>query len=87
MIEQLKQGRPLMIGYDHPDLDGDGRPDGGHAVVITAVKYRKDSDGLHIEQIVIRDPDKNLSETLGRRILRGGEYNRVSASFYVIPVE
>lgn len=87
MIEQLKQGRPLMIGYDHPDLDGDGRPDGGHAVVITAVKYRKDSDGLHIEQIVIRDPDKNLSGTRGRRILRGGEYNRVSASFYVIPVE
>ena len=88
MIEQLKQGRPLIIAYHHPDLDGDGRPDGGHAVVITAVKYRKNPGGQPtISEIVVRDPSGHFSRTRGRRVLRPDEYRNCDGSVYVIPIE
>jgi len=80
MVEQLKQARPLIVAYQHAA--------GGHAVVITGVKYRKDASGVPtLTEIVVRDPGAAGSSSRGRRIFGRDEYNNCDCSFYVIPIQ
>jgi hypothetical protein len=80
MIEQLKLARPLIIAYRHPG--------GAHAVVVTAVKYRRDVDGVpQLTEIVVRDPGRFDSTTRGRRSFPREEYLNCEYSFYVVPIQ
>jgi hypothetical protein len=80
MVEQLKQSRPLIVAYHHAA--------GAHAVVITAVKYRKDASGVpRLTEIVVRDPGAASSSSRGRRRFSRDEYSNTDYSFYVIPIQ
>ena len=80
MVEQLKQARPLIVAYQHAE--------GGHAVVITGVKYRKDASGVPmLTEIVVRDPGAAGSSSRGRRVFGEDEYRNCDCSFYVIPIQ
>ncbi|TDQ28690.1 C39 family peptidase [Tenacibaculum caenipelagi] len=49
LIQELSNGRPVIIGYK-------SSPNGGHAVVVTAVSYINTWNGPMIQTIVVRDP-------------------------------
>ena len=49
MIEELRNGRPMIIGYQ-------SSPVSGHAVVLTAATFSQTVYGPFIHSIVVRDP-------------------------------
>jgi hypothetical protein len=79
LIDQLKLARPLIIAYRHAG--------GSHAVVITAVKYRKVNNVAELTGIMVRDPGRFDPATRGRRSFRPNEYMNCESSFYVVPIQ
>lgn len=80
LIQQLSQGRPILIGYQ-------SGPNSGHAVVITACSYIQTYDGPVIQSIVVRDPWPSEQNTAndGRAEWGGSQLaNFIQAHWYIM---
>ena len=79
LIQELNQGRPVMIGY----VSGQGS---GHAVVITGAYYNHTPYGPSIQTLVVRDPWPSYEniQNKGRVEYPGSVLaNRIMAHWYV----
>lgn len=77
IIQELKKNQPVILGYAHPQ--------GGHAVVITAVKYRRDSRNQPVlTEVVVRDPSPSFAKNRGKRILTPNEFNNTIAWIQIV---
>ena len=81
LIEQLSQQKPVIVGY--------GTPDGGHVVVVTAVKYVLTESGPKILGFVVRDPmpDQTYSMNNGKIEYPGKYFARRINAYWFVDVE
>ena len=80
LIQQLSQGRPIILAYA-------SGPNSGHAVVITGVTYVNTYQGPYIQTIIVRDPwpsPENIKNT-GRVEYPGAMLaSRMQAYWYIL---
>lgn len=81
LIEQLSQQKPVIVGY--------GTPDGGHVVVVTAVKYVLTESGPKILGFVVRDPmpDQTYSMNNGKIEYPGRYFAQRINVYWFVDVE
>ncbi|HAS41410.1 MAG TPA: hypothetical protein DCS93_13075 [Microscillaceae bacterium] len=80
LLKEMKANRPVIIGYEGPQ--------GGHAVVVTAVGYADTRRGPAIEEIIVRDPwpSRRNQRRKGRVVYDGADLANRIGDYWIIRV-
>ncbi len=80
LLKEMKANRPVIIGYEGPQ--------GGHAVVVTAVGYQDTRSGTAIEEIIVRDPwpSRRNRRRRGRVVYDGIDLANRIGDYWIIRV-
>lgn len=82
LLQELQQGRPVIVGYR-------SGPNSGHAVVITAAKFRQSYNGPIIDSVVVRDPwpSAQNARTRGRVEYPGSQLASIMQAYWYVRVQ